>query len=181
VLDEPTNDLDVESIEALEDGLEEYEGSVIVVSHDRAFLRELATRVWAFDGERIQDYAGTFVEWEQQRAEQAATSRKQRAQGTDENKTTRTEARKTAAARRETKESRRSAKREAVGLEQAVHAAESRIAELERALADPMLYDGGADAAREAGRLSVELGKARRALDDALARWTEASDALEAQ
>jgi hypothetical protein len=52
---------------------------------------------------------------------------------------------------------------------------------LERALADPTLYDGGADAAREAGRLSVELGKTRRALDDALARWTEASDALEAQ
>jgi ATP-binding cassette subfamily F protein 3 len=181
VLDEPTNDLDVESIEALEDGLEEYEGSVIVVSHDRAFLRELTTRVWAFDGERIQDYGGTFVEWEQQRAEQAATSRKQRAQGTEESKATRTEARKTAAARRETEESRRSAKREAVGLEQAVHAAESRIAELERALADPTLYDGGADAAREAGRLSAQLTKARRALDDALARWTEASDALEAQ
>jgi ATPase subunit of ABC transporter with duplicated ATPase domains len=181
VLDEPTNDLDVESIEALEDGLEEYEGSVIVVSHDRAFLRELATRVWAFDGERIQDYGGTFVEWEPQRAEQAATSRKQRAQGTAENKTTRTEARKTAAARRETEQSRRSAKREAESLEHAVHAAEAWIAELERALADPTLYDGGADAAREAGQLSAELTKARRALDDALARWTEASDALEAQ
>jgi len=181
VLDEPTNDLDVESIEALEDGLEEYEGSVILVSHDRAFLRELATRVWSFDGERIQDYGGTFVEWEQQRAEQAAQDRTQRAPGAGESRVTRTEARKAAAARRETEESRRSAKREAISLEQAVHAAEARIAELERVLADPALYNRGADGAREAGRLNAELTKARRALDDALARWTEASDALEAQ
>jgi ATPase subunit of ABC transporter with duplicated ATPase domains len=46
VLDEPTNHLDVENIEALEDALEEYEGTVLLVSHDRAFLREVATRVW---------------------------------------------------------------------------------------------------------------------------------------
>ena len=49
VLDEPTNHLDVENIEVLEDGLDEYEGTVLLVSHDRAFLREVATRVWSFD------------------------------------------------------------------------------------------------------------------------------------
>jgi len=181
VLDEPTNDLDVESIEALEDGLEEYEGSVILVSHDRAFLRELATRVWAFDGERIQDYGGTFVEWEQQQAEQAALGRTQGAQGTGESRATRTEAKKAAAARRESQETLRSAKREAESLQQAVHSAEARITALERSLADPALYDGAANGAREAGRLKADLNKARQALDEALARWTEASDALEAQ
>ena len=51
VLDEPTNHLDVENIEVLEDALDEYEGTVLLVSHDRAFLREVATRVWAFDGD----------------------------------------------------------------------------------------------------------------------------------
>ena len=60
-----------------------------------------------------------------------------------------------------------------------MHAVETRIVELERALADPALYDGGPNGAREAGRLNAELAKARRELDDALARWTEASDALE--
>jgi ATP-binding cassette subfamily F protein 3 len=179
VLDEPTNDLDVESIEALEDGLEEYEGSVILVSHDRAFLRELATRVWAFDDQRIQDYAGTFAEWERQRAEQSAGDRSERAEEPAADRATRTDAKKAAAARREADEARRSAKREAERLEQAVHAAEFRIAELERALADPALY-GGADGAREAGRLNAELTESRRVLDDALARWAEASDALEA-
>jgi ATP-binding cassette subfamily F protein 3 len=175
VLDEPTNDLDVESIEALEDGLEDYEGSVIVVSHDRAFLRELATRVWAFDGDRIEEYAGTFVEWEQQRAERAAADRAERAHAGGGSRTTRTEARKAAAARREIQEARRSAQREARDKEQAVHSAEARIVELERALADPALYDGGPTGVREAGRLKADLTKARHELDDALARWTEAN------
>ncbi|MBL8958892.1 MAG: ABC-F family ATP-binding cassette domain-containing protein, partial [Gemmatimonadetes bacterium] len=68
ILDEPTNHLDVENIEALEDALEDYEGSVLLVSHDRAFLREVATRVWAFDGTRLVDFDGPFVDWEEDRA-----------------------------------------------------------------------------------------------------------------
>ncbi len=65
VLDEPTNHLDVENIEVLEDALDEYEGTVLLVSHDRAFLREVATRVWWFDGPRLVDFDGSFVEWEE--------------------------------------------------------------------------------------------------------------------
>ena len=75
VLDEPTNHLDVENIEALEDALEEYEGTVLLVSHDRAFLREVATRVWAFDGTRLVDYDGPFAEWEEDRARRAAKAK----------------------------------------------------------------------------------------------------------
>src|SRR6476646_93508 len=72
VLDEPTNHLDVENIEALEDALDEYEGTVLLVSHDRAFLREVATRVGAFDGTRLTDFDGPFIEWEEDRARRAA-------------------------------------------------------------------------------------------------------------
>jgi ATP-binding cassette, subfamily F, member 3 len=68
VLDEPTNHLDVENIEVLEDALAEYEGTVLIVSHDRAFLREVATRVWWFDGPRLRDFDGPFHEWEADRA-----------------------------------------------------------------------------------------------------------------
>ena len=71
VLDEPTNHLDVENIEVLEDALDEYEGTVLLVSHDRAFLREVATRVWSFDGARLVDFDGPFVEWEADRARRA--------------------------------------------------------------------------------------------------------------
>ena len=75
VLDEPTNHLDVENIEVLEDALEEYEGTVLLVSHDRAFLREVATRVWAFDGTQLVDFDGPFAEWEEDRARRAAKAR----------------------------------------------------------------------------------------------------------
>ena len=74
VLDEPTNHLDVENIEVLEDALDEYDGTVLLVSHDRAFLREVATRVWSFDGPRLVDFDGPFVEWETDRARRARTS-----------------------------------------------------------------------------------------------------------
>ena len=74
ILDEPTNHLDVENIEALEDALDEYEGSVLLVSHDRAFLREVATRVWVFDGTHLRDFDGPFVQWEQTRGRRAATA-----------------------------------------------------------------------------------------------------------
>ncbi len=72
VLDEPTNHLDVENIEVLEDALAEYEGTVLLVSHDRAFLREVATRVWWFDGTRLVDFDGPFVDWEADMARRAA-------------------------------------------------------------------------------------------------------------
>ncbi len=75
VLDEPTNHLDVENIEALEDALDEYEGTVLLVSHDRAFLREVATRVWTFEGTRLRDFDGPFVEWEADRARRMAAGR----------------------------------------------------------------------------------------------------------
>ena len=74
VLDEPTNHLDVESIEALEDAIDAYEGSVLIVSHDRAVLRGLATSVWEVRDLQLQQFDGSFVEWEQTRADAKAKS-----------------------------------------------------------------------------------------------------------
>jgi len=69
ILDEPTNHLDVESIEALEDAIEAYEGSCLIVSHDRAVLRGLATQVWEVKDQQLIIFPGSFVEWEALRAE----------------------------------------------------------------------------------------------------------------
>ena len=71
VLDEPTNHLDVESIEALEDAVERYEGTVILVSHDRELLRALTTRVWVLHDLHITEFDGGFAEWEVVSAERA--------------------------------------------------------------------------------------------------------------
>ena len=76
LFDEPTNHLDIESIEALEDALDGYDGTIILVSHDRTLLREQATRVWALDGGRVQDFPGTFAEWEVREAERASAAQR---------------------------------------------------------------------------------------------------------
>jgi energy-coupling factor transporter ATP-binding protein EcfA2 len=63
VLDEPTNHLDLESIEALVEGLKAYAGTLILVSHDRWFVSQLATRVLEIEPTGVTDYPGTYEEY----------------------------------------------------------------------------------------------------------------------
>jgi len=68
VLDEPTNDLDAETLELLEERLLEYSGTILLVSHDRAFLNNVATSTIVFEGEgRLQEYVGGYDDWLRQR------------------------------------------------------------------------------------------------------------------
>ena len=65
VLDEPTNDLDVDTLELLEELLAEYEGTLLLVSHDRTFLDNVVTSTLVFEGEgRFREYAGGYEDWE---------------------------------------------------------------------------------------------------------------------
>jgi len=72
VLDEPTNHLDVEMIEALEAALAAYEGTLLMVSHDRRFLESMARRVWEVDGGRFVDYEGDWRFYQRKRDERRA-------------------------------------------------------------------------------------------------------------
>src|SRR6185436_16375180 len=68
VLDEPTNDLDIESLELLEAALQDYAGTILLVSHDRAFLDNVVTQTLAFEGSgRWKEYAGGYTDWTRQR------------------------------------------------------------------------------------------------------------------
>ncbi len=180
VLDEPTNHLDVESIEALEDGIEEYEGTTVIVSHDRAFLRELATRVWAIRDGKLIDFAGPFVEWE------AAEALREKQVATAASDARRDEKVKAAARAAEKPSGRGSAdadkrtlKRRVEAAEADVAAAEGAVKRLEAAVADESLYVGGADGARKAATLTKQLEDARRTYDDAVTAWATASEELE--
>ena len=177
VLDEPTNHLDVENIEALEDALDEYEGTVLLVSHDRAFLREVATRVWWFDGTRLRDYDGPFIEWEADRATRVADAAKADAAAAEAKRTAeKTKAKRNESSQEDEHAARRAQKRAAEDAERAVQRHEARVAELEAQLAEPGLYDGSAEKAREAARLDQALAKERAALDAAMAAWAEATE-----
>ena len=69
VLDEPTNDLDIETLELLEALLQEYEGTLLLVSHDRAFLDNVVTQTIAHEGEgKWKEYVGGYSDWERMRA-----------------------------------------------------------------------------------------------------------------
>src|SRR5690606_39424220 len=64
VLDEPTNDLDVETLELLEEVLLNFPGTVLMVSHDRAFLDNVVTSTLVFEGEgRVREYVGGYQDW----------------------------------------------------------------------------------------------------------------------
>lgn len=73
VLDEPTNDLDAETLELLEDLLVEFAGTVLLVSHDRAFLNEVVTNTLVFEGDgQVKEYAGGYDDWQRQRQASAS-------------------------------------------------------------------------------------------------------------
>ncbi len=176
VFDEPTNHLDVENIEALEDALEEYEGTVLLVSHDRAFLREVATRVWAFEGTRLVDFDGSFVEWEEAQRARAARGSRVEAEAAEARRAREKEqSKRNAAAQEADHAGKRARKRAAEDAEKAVARIEARVKGLEEELADPALYSGDAEMAKRAGKLDKELAKARAELDAAMAAWAEVS------
>jgi ATP-binding cassette subfamily F protein 3 len=179
LFDEPTNHLDVESIEALEDALEAYDGTVILVSHDRALLRGLTTRVWVLHQARITDFPGGFEEWEAMSAERAhaatvAASEEEALRRVHERKQTR----RTEGARKREKSAQRSARQALEDAEAQVAACEARVAAIRAQLEDPALYATQKGAAR-ATQLGRELDIARAELDRSLQEWETASAALE--
>ncbi len=63
MLDEPTNHLDMQSVEMLIEALNKYEGTIIIVSHDRYFISEIANKIWWIEDKKIKEFVGTYDEW----------------------------------------------------------------------------------------------------------------------
>jgi ATPase subunit of ABC transporter with duplicated ATPase domains len=78
VLDEPTNNLDLEAINALNIALQKYDGTLLLVTHDEDVLDEVATRIWHFKSGKVDDFKGTYEEFQQINANKVATAQKGR-------------------------------------------------------------------------------------------------------
>ncbi|HEY4998776.1 MAG TPA: ATP-binding cassette domain-containing protein, partial [Usitatibacter sp.] len=165
VLDEPTNDLDIETLELLEALLQEYTGTLFLVSHDRAFLDNVVTQTIAHEGGgRWKEYAGGYTDW--QRARTAAS----RETAVDVPK--KGQPAETAAPRRKAKLSYKDA-RELEELPAKLEALEREQADIGRKLADPAIYQ---DRAVDVKALNARLEAIDAELTRLLARW----EALEA-
>jgi ATP-binding cassette subfamily F protein uup len=166
VMDEPTNDLDIETLELLEDLLANYRGTLLLVSHDREFLDHVVTSTLVLEGGgRVGDYVGGYSEWQRQReaAEplRAARPRTARGPASDE----------PFVAPRAAPVRRKLGYREARELE----ALPARIEELEAALAELAARLNEPDFYRQDGTLIAEsnarLAALQAELDAAYARW----------
>ena len=186
ILDEPTNHLDVESIEVLEDAIDAYEGSVLVVSHDRAVLRGLATQVWELRHQELAVFPGTFVEWEAMRAERAAGEQQQARDHAQKEAERAVKQRERDSRDRESqaigggdlKKQLRSAERALADAELRVATLEQTIDQLTQQLDDPALYDTPAGV-QKATQLGKQLDDDRDALDAAMHEWAVAGERVE--
>ena len=143
VLDEPTNDLDIETLEVLEEKLCEYNGTLIVVSHDREFLDNVVTSTIVFEENgRIQEYVGGYSDWVRQGKQLAVTDNPYEA---EERK------RRAAERRRQRPATKLSYKdqRELEALPAEIEALEDTIARLQQTVADPGFYAGDGESVRE--------------------------------
>ncbi|KQV45491.1 MULTISPECIES: ATP-binding cassette domain-containing protein [unclassified Duganella] len=166
VLDEPTNDLDIDTLELLEELLEDYAGTVFLVSHDRTFLDNVVTQVIVAEGEgRWKEYVGGYSDWERVRDASAA------AQGAKKNEAKQAPAAVSAAqapAQAKGKKLSYKEQRELEELPQLIAKLEDEQTALNLALSDPDFYK---KTPAEAKRLNERVAQIEEELMNALERW----------
>jgi ABC transport system ATP-binding/permease protein len=167
VLDEPTNDLDIDTLELLEELLEDYSGTVFLVSHDRAFLDNVVTQVIVAEGDgQWREYIGGYSDWERVRATAAPV----KAPAKTENKP----AAKEAAPAPKSKKLSYKEQRELETLPQLIADLEAEQKTISEALADPELYRQRPE---EVQRLNQRFAEIDELLMESLEKW----EAIEAK
>jgi ATP-binding cassette subfamily F protein uup len=168
VLDEPTNDLDLETLELLEAELVDWPGTLLLVSHDRAFLDNVVTSTFVFEGDgRVREYVGGYEDWVRQRE----SSSPQRTQSPRKKDPARAQTSKVAAATSvERKKLSYKEQRELEKLPAQIEALEAEQRALNERIASPDFYKDGADA------ISLALARAdalQGEIVSVYARWHE--------
>ncbi|QNX08461.1 ATP-binding cassette domain-containing protein [Acinetobacter seifertii] len=168
VMDEPTNDLDMVTLELLEEMLSDYKGTLLLISHDRAFMDNVVTSTWVFDGKgNIAEYIGGYQDYLQQRPDDKVVDQK-----SDVKKAQAKAEAEKAAAQSNIKKVKLSYKdqRELEQLPIEIEKLEVEQAELSDKLADGSWFVSDADAATQA---SQRLAEIEELLLEKLERWDE--------
>jgi len=173
ILDEPTNHLDMRSKDVLKDALKAFDGTVIVVSHDREFLDGLVDKVYEFGNQRVVEHLGGIYDFLEKKKmdnlrELERTTKTTSTVVMDEEPS---QNKLSYEARKEQSKAIKRQEKAVADLERRIAELESRIAEIETRLATP---DGAADTA-----LYEEYATAKRELSETMDQWTEQSMALD--
>ncbi|HHT9145276.1 MAG: ATP-binding cassette domain-containing protein [Candidatus Brocadiaceae bacterium] len=159
VMDEPTNDLDIETLELLEELLLDYQGTLLLVSHDRTFLNNVVTSTFVFEGEgRLNEYIGGYDDWQRQ----SEVKRK--------NVTEKISA-KTESVRKQCERPRKltfKEQREREALPQRIEALETEQQQLYQTMGDPMFFQKGKD---EIANVKARVSSLERELAEVYQRW----------
>jgi ATP-binding cassette subfamily F protein uup len=162
LLDEPTNDLDTDTLSALEDFLSTYDGSILVVTHDRYFLDRVTNGMLYFEGDgRVTRYAGSYQAYAAARERETDEQAKPRPSEAPKPKTEK--AKPAGLSKNE--------QRELDGIMDKIDEAERSAAAVEAELGDPSLYTSGDDA--RAKTIRARLDEARNVVAKLTARWEE--------
>ncbi|MFK8042976.1 ATP-binding cassette domain-containing protein [Congregibacter sp.] len=170
VLDEPTNDLDIETLELLEELLMEFKGTVLLVSHDRAFMDNVVTSLLVLTGDgNIEEHAGGFSDWEARGGRLLPLDAMPHELADAAPKAS--EAAPSSASRSsEQKKLSYKEQRELEGLPGEIETLEARQTELEALCGDPAFYEQDSDVVKE---LLAELSGIGEVLESKIERWTE--------
>jgi ATP-binding cassette subfamily F protein 3 len=166
VLDEPTNHLDIESREALEDALMEFEGAVVLISHDRALLEAVGSRTLVCEDGRLSSYSSGWAEYQRRRDEResAATAAAKPAAPAGSRKYSATKAAEKAA-------------RKAARLEERIERAEAELRAVEEELADPAAWSNPG----RSERAEASHREAKRTVEELLEQWERAQATAESE
>ncbi|MBN2410131.1 ABC-F family ATP-binding cassette domain-containing protein [candidate division KSB1 bacterium] len=173
IMDEPTNHLDIASKEALEKALAGYDGTLILISHDRYFLDKLVTRVIELKDKHIREYGGNYTDYLTRREQLPETGHHDSREKTAARKS-REEKRLQAEARQAVSKLRNRLQEEIDILENRIEELEKRIPELESIMADPETYKNGEIAAET----QKEYARSKNELARSMERWETAHTEL---
>lgn len=162
ILDEPTNDLDIMTLNVLEDFLMDFPGCILIVSHDRFFLDKLVDHLFVFEGEgKIRDFLGTYSEYrDDQRERERAQRREERAE--QQQRKAAEEEKKPGLSQEQRKQIKR--------LENKISKLETKKAEITEKFNDTSL------STEQITELSIELGEVKEQIEELEMQWMELAD-----
>ena len=167
LLDEPTNHLDMQSVNILIQALQQYEGSYVIVSHDRHFISHVANKIWYIENQQIKEYPGTFDEYEIWQSERIKNGKAEITQPAAKEKPKETKPAYTVNEKIEFEKNLKKISQRVEAIEKLINELEAKKAAAEKELADPNIYSNN----QRLEEVNTAYKKLNAALDEAQQDW----------